>query len=148
MGNPKGVERDFEQLERRRLKAADLFDKGLTQGEVSRKLGVHRQSVSRWHQGWKKCGTKALRKAGRAGRKPRLLSWQLEQLGQGLKEGPEVLGGRARGAGLWHGAVDDLASRRPDRETDWTKVSSRTCVADLAFLGLELPAAGWSGHPT
>jgi transposase len=110
MGNPKGVERDFEQLERRRLKAADLFDKGLTQGEVSRKLGVHRQSVSRWHQGWKKCGTKALRKAGRAGRKPRLLSWQLEQLGQGLKEGPEVLG---YGTGLWTTwRVADLIERQ------------------------------------
>jgi hypothetical protein len=35
MGNPKGVERDFEQLERRRLKAARLFDRGFHQGEVA-----------------------------------------------------------------------------------------------------------------
>src|SRR5208283_2940955 len=98
MGNPKGVARDFEQLERRRLKAARLFDRGHSQGEVARRLGVHRQSVSRWHQAWKVEGTKALWKAGRAGRKPRLDAAQLEQLGQGLKEGPEALG---YGTALW-----------------------------------------------
>ena|SRR5438445_901044 len=98
MGNPKGVERDFEQLERRRLRAAKLFDRGLTQGEVSRRLCVHRQSVSRWHQAWRKQGSKALRRAARAGRKPRLRPWQLERVACGLKEGPEALG---YGTGLW-----------------------------------------------
>ena len=110
MGNPKGVERDFDELERRRLKAARLFDRGLRQGEVSRRLGVHRQSVSRWHQAWRKQGTKALLKAARAGRKPRLLPCQLEQLGWGLKEGPEVLG---YGTGLWTTwRVADLIERK------------------------------------
>ena len=110
MGNPRGVERDFDDLERRRLKAARLFDRGFTQGEVSRRVGVHRQSVSRWHQAWRKQGTKALLKAGRAGRKPRLLPWQLEQLRRGLKEGPEVLG---YGTGLWTTwRVADLIERQ------------------------------------
>lgn len=110
MGNPKGVRRDFEQLERRRLQAAKLFDKGLGQSEVSRRLDVHRQSVSRWYQGWKKQGTQALKKAGRAGRKPRLQSAQLDQLGRGLKEGPEALG---YGTGLWTTwRVADLIQRQ------------------------------------
>lgn len=110
MGNPKGVKRDFEQLEQRRLKAARLFDQGLSQAEVSRKLKVHRQSVSRWHQTWEDRGTKALKGAGRAGRKPRLLPTQLEHLGRGLKEGPEVLG---YGTGLWTtGRVADLIERQ------------------------------------
>jgi transposase len=110
MGNPKGVERDFEQLERRRLKAARLFDRGFRQGEVARRLGVHRQSVCRWHQAWKKQGTKALIKAARAGRKPRLLPVQLEQLGQGLKAGPEALG---YGTALWTTwRVADLIERQ------------------------------------
>ena len=110
MGNPKGVTRDFDQLERRRLKAAKLFDKGLSQAEVSRRLSVHRQSVSRWYQGWKEQGTQALKKAGRAGRKPRLQSVQLEQLGRGLKEGPEALG---YGTGLWTTwRVADLIQRQ------------------------------------
>ena len=110
MGNPKGVERDFDSLERRRLKAARLFDRGLSQGEVSRQLGVHRQSVSRWHQAWSKQGTKALFKAGRAGRKARLQPPQLEQLSRGLKEGPEVLG---YGTSLWTTwRVADLIERQ------------------------------------
>lgn len=110
MGNPKGVERDFDELERRRLKAARLFDRGLRQGEVARRLGVHRQSVSRWHQTWKKQGTKALCKAARAGRKSRLQSDQLEQLRQGLKEGPEALG---YGTSLWTTwRVADLIERQ------------------------------------
>src|SRR2546422_1351338 len=110
MGNPKGVTREFDQLERRRLKAAKLFDKGRSQAEVSRRLQVHRQSVSRWYQRWAEQGTQALKKAGRAGRKPRLQSAQLEQLGRGLKEGPEALG---YGTGLWTTwRVADLIERQ------------------------------------
>ena len=101
MGNPKGVKRDaqqFARLEQRRLKAARLFDQGVSQAEVARRLGVHRQSVNRWHQAWKSKGTSALRQAGRAGRKPRLQPAQLEQVRRGLKAGPEALG---YGTGLW-----------------------------------------------
>jgi transposase len=110
MGNPKGVKRDFDQLEQRRLQAAKLFDQGFSQAEVSRQLNVHRQSVSRWYQAWHKNGKNALKKAGRAGRKPRLQADQLKQLAQGLKEGPEVLG---YGSGLWTTArVADLIERQ------------------------------------
>ena len=113
MGNPKGVKRDaqqFAQLERRRLKAAKLFEQGVTQAEVSRRLGAHKQSVNRWHQAWKQHGTRALRKAGRAGRKPRLQLAQLEQLGHGLKQGPEALG---YGTSLWTTwRVADLIERQ------------------------------------
>ena len=110
MGNPKGVKRDFDQLEQRRLKAAKLFDQGFTQAEVSRQLDVHRQSVSRWYKAWEDKGRKGLKKAGRAGRKPRLQPAQLESLNQGLKEGPEVLG---YGTGLWTTwRVADLIQRQ------------------------------------
>ena len=93
MGNPKGVKRDseqFAQLARRRLKAAKLFDQGLSQAEVARQVGVHRQSVSRWHKAWRDHGTRSLKKAGRAGRKPRLTDENFRQLERALKEGPEV----------------------------------------------------------
>jgi transposase len=113
MGNPKGVKRDSEQflrLEKRRLKAAKLFDKGLSQAEVARELGVHKQSVNRWHQAWQTKGVKGLQKAGRAGRKPRLQPAQLEELRRGLKQGPEVLG---YGTGLWTTwRVADLIERQ------------------------------------
>ena len=110
MGNPKGVTRNFDQLERRRFKAAKLFEHGLSQAEIARRLGVHRQSVSRWQQAWKTTGAKALRKVGRAGRKPRLQPPQVEQLRRGLQQGPEALG---YGSGLWTTwRVADLIQRQ------------------------------------
>ena len=95
MGNPKSVKRDseqFAQLERRRLKAVKLFDRGLSQSEVARKVGVHRQSTSRWFKVWQTNGVPALKKAGRAGRRPRLTAENFSQLERALKEGPEAHG--------------------------------------------------------
>ena len=48
MGNPAGVRRDFQALEQRRLRAARLLQQGVHQSEVARRVGAHRQSVSRW----------------------------------------------------------------------------------------------------
>ena len=50
MGNPKGVRRDFEKLEQRRLLVAGLLRQGVPQAEVARQVDVHRQSVSRCAQ--------------------------------------------------------------------------------------------------
>ncbi len=72
MGNPAGVRRDFERLEERRFEAFGLLKKGLSEAEVARQVGVHRQSVNRWAQQIEKHGREGLKKAGRAGRKPRL----------------------------------------------------------------------------
>lgn len=98
MGNPRGVRRDFEALERRRLQAARLLRQGLSQAEVARQVGVHRQSVSRWAKQLAEGGKASLRKAGRAGRKPRLSAADLRRIERGLKRGPEALG---YVTGLW-----------------------------------------------
>ena len=98
MGNPAGVRRDFVALERRRMKAARLLDKGMSQSEVARRVGAHRQSVSRWEQQRQESGTSGLRKSGRAGRKPRLTDQQREQICRGLERGPEAFGYEN---GLW-----------------------------------------------
>ena len=92
MGNPAGVKRDFEALEHRRLQAAKLLGKGLSQAEVAREVGVHRQSVSRWAKQLAEAGRAGLRKAGRAGRKPRLSRADLRRVERALKQGPEALG--------------------------------------------------------
>jgi len=92
MGNPKGVQRDFEKLEQRRFLGAQLLRQGVPQAEVARRVGVHRQSVSRWAQQLEQGGRRALRKAGRAGRKPRLNAADLRHIEQGLKRGPAALG--------------------------------------------------------
>jgi len=98
MGNPAGVRRDFASLERRRMEAARLLKAGVSQSEVARRLGVHRQSVIRWVRQLAQSGVEGLKKAGRAGRKPRLGVAQLRAIERGLKRGPEALGYTS---GLW-----------------------------------------------
>ena len=92
MGNAAGVRRDFTALEQRRLRAARLLEKGVHQSEVARQTGVHRQSVSRWAQQLEAEGRAGLKKAARAGRKPRLSAEDFERIERGLKRGPESLG--------------------------------------------------------
>jgi transposase len=98
MGNPAGVRRDFQALEQRRLRAARLLKHGVHQSEVARRVGAHRQSVSRWAQQLEVSGFPGLRKAERAGRKPRLRAEDLQKIERGLKRGPEALGYET---GLW-----------------------------------------------
>ena len=98
MGNPRGVKRDFEALEDRRLKAAELLKKGWGQAEVAREVGVHRQSVSRWAAALESAGTRGLRATGGRGRRARLTAADLAKIEEALKRGPEVLGYET---GLW-----------------------------------------------
>ena len=92
MGNPAGVRRDFEELERRRMQAARLLEKGYSQSEVARRVGAQRQSVSRWAVLLQNEGRRGLKRAGRAGRKPQLSGQDLQKIVRELKRGPEALG--------------------------------------------------------
>ena len=74
------------------MEAAGLLEQGVSQSEVARRLGVHRQSVIRWARRLAQAGWTGLRKAERAGRKPQLSPAQLRQLAQGLQRGPQALG--------------------------------------------------------
>jgi transposase len=88
MGFPKGQKRDFNSLQRRRLKAAVLFDQGLPPAEVARRFRVSCQSASRWHKAWEKGGKSALQRTAKAGRPPRLKPQDLPALKRALKAGP------------------------------------------------------------
>jgi transposase len=92
MGNLAGVKRDFAALEKRRLEAIRLLEKGLSQAETARRVGVARQSVSRWAQQYQQEGRAALKHAGRAGRKPLLSEPDRRRLAQMLLRGPQALG--------------------------------------------------------
>jgi transposase len=98
MGNPAGVKRDFEALEDRRFRAYELLKRGLSEAEVARQVGAHRQSVNRWAAQISEHGRAGLKKAGRAGRKPRLTEAELRRIERRLKRGPEALGYET---GLW-----------------------------------------------
>lgn len=93
MGNPAGVKRDFDALEKRRLEAIDLWQNSdLNQSEVARRLHVCRQTVNRWVDQFQTGGKSCLKKAGRAGRKPELTEEDHERLQGLLLQGPEKLG--------------------------------------------------------
>src|SRR3954467_15634626 len=58
--------RDFDELERRRMRAARLLHGGISQAEVARQVKVSRESVRRWANRIAQEGASAaLRKAGR-----------------------------------------------------------------------------------
>ena|SRR6516162_9192573 len=97
MGFPAGVRRDFQALERRRLVAAALLAKGLSQSEVARRVGAHRQSVSQWAEALREKGRKGLKKAARAGRPAKLDAADCKR----IERGPEALG---YGSSLWTSA--------------------------------------------
>ena len=137
MGNPAGVRRDFQKLEERSLLGARLLRQGVHPAEVARQVGVHRQSVSRWAEQLKQGGVRALKKAGRAGRRARLRPEDLGRIERGLKLGPEALG-YDTGCGL-------RGAWRADRTRMRVKVSPRACLADVAAARMELPASSRTG---
>lgn len=84
--------RDFDELERRRLEAAKLLKRGVSQAEVARRLKVSRESVRRWKNRIDDGSSVGLRKIGRAGRKPKLGPKELKRLSAILKAGPAKSG--------------------------------------------------------
>jgi transposase len=86
------AKRDHQLMERRRLRAAAMFERGSDPAEVARCLKVSRESAGRWHQAWKANGRKALASKGSAGRKPRLNTEQRSDLVEALVEGPAAQG--------------------------------------------------------
>jgi transposase len=84
--------RDFEELERRRMRAVRLFEEGESQAAVARQLDVSRTTAMRWAQAWEEEGREGLRAAGRAGRKPRLSAEDLDRVEAVLLKGPRASG--------------------------------------------------------
>jgi transposase len=83
--------RDYERMEQRRLQGARLLEKGVSQAEVARRLGVKRQSVHQWAKVMAAKGEKGLVRVP-TGRKPRLNEVQLAQLAEHLQNGPQAHG--------------------------------------------------------
>ncbi len=91
------------------MTAARLLQRGLSEAEVARRVGVHRQSVNRWAQHLAKDGRRALKRAPRTGRPPGLTAPDLRRIARGLKQGPEALGYRTSLWTAWR--VADLIER-------------------------------------
>lgn len=74
------------------MRAAELFEQGLTPAEIARQLGVCHQIVSDWRAAWRRSGQAGLRGAGRAGRLPKVNREQLDQVEAELAKGAEANG--------------------------------------------------------
>lgn len=92
MGMPKGLRIDHEALATRRLKALELYRAGIWQSEISRKLDVSRQTVSRWILAYKTSGKKALVWNGKKGRPSKLSPQALRRIEKALLRGPKAFG--------------------------------------------------------
>jgi transposase len=79
-------------MEERRLRAADLFHRGVIPAEIARQVGVTHQVVSEWRKAWREGGRRALRSAGRVGRPAKLSTAQLAKVEKALAKGAEANG--------------------------------------------------------
>lgn len=83
---------DQVELEKRRMKAIKFFERGIVPAEVARRLGVHRQSASRWRKEWQEGGKDALRSKGSIGRKAELDAAQFDELAVLIEDGAVASG--------------------------------------------------------
>jgi transposase len=94
----KQAKRDFDALQKRRMRAATMLRRGVAQAEVARRVGVSAAAVCKWNRVLEANGQIGLRKAGRAGRKPKLDERGLAHLRERLKAGALAAG---YGTDLW-----------------------------------------------
>lgn len=92
MGNQRGVKIDYEERERIRLKAGNLFKQGVAQAEVARIMKVSRQSSSRWYSQYTEGGLAGLKHNGQKGRPSKLSDKQKERLQAILTKGAHKYG--------------------------------------------------------
>ncbi|MDG9724180.1 winged helix-turn-helix domain-containing protein [Streptomyces sp. DH41] len=74
------------------MRAAEMFERGCTQPEVARAVGVCLESVRRWRRVWERDGTEALRRRPAAGRPPKLDDAQVAEVRQALERGAQAHG--------------------------------------------------------
>ena len=90
--NQSRLRRNLKEMEERRLRAADLFRRGVIPAEIARQLNVSHQVVSEWRKQWREGGRAALRAAGRVGRPAKLSTSQLAKVERALAKGAEANG--------------------------------------------------------
>ena len=81
-----------DEMESRRLLAAQDLQRGLSQSQIARKFGVSRTTASRWHRALNGKGMEALRKRRAPGRPSRLTSEQFTEVSRLYEAGPRAAG--------------------------------------------------------
>ncbi len=80
--------RDHAAMEKRRIEALALLAEGISQSEVSRRVGVSRQAVSKWVTAKRNGGVKALASRGKPGRKTAPTPAEMKKVEAALLKGP------------------------------------------------------------
>jgi putative transposase len=81
-----------DEMERRRLEAAQDLLNGITQAGIARKFDVSRTTASRWHRMLEGHGLDHLRKRKAPGRPSRLTSSQMAEVAELFAQGPRAHG--------------------------------------------------------
>ena len=81
-----------DEMESRRMLAAQDLQSGLTQSQVARKFGVSRTTASRWCRALNGKGVDGLRKRRAPGRPSRLTADQTNAVSELYREGPRRAG--------------------------------------------------------
>ena len=81
-----------DEMESRRLLAAQDLQTGLSQSQVARKFGVSRTTASRWNRSLSGNGMEALKKRRAPGRPSRLNAEQLDAIKEMYRAGPRAAG--------------------------------------------------------
>ena len=81
-----------DEMESRRLLAAQDLQRGLSQSQVARKFGVSRTTASRWYRSLSGKGMESLRKRRAPGRPSRLTSVQLTDVAELYRAGARAAG--------------------------------------------------------
>ncbi|HWB86699.1 MAG TPA: helix-turn-helix domain-containing protein [Bryobacteraceae bacterium] len=81
-----------DEMESRRLLAAQDLQGGVSQSEVARRFGVSRTTASRWNRALSGRGVEALRKRRAPGRPSRLNAEQLRGVVEIYHDGPRAAG--------------------------------------------------------
>src|ERR1700738_4527925 len=85
-------QRDHKAMEQRRMRAADLLERGVIPAEIARQVGVAHQVVSEWRKAWVQGGSEGLRRPRPARRKAKLSDGQLAEVRDALAKGAEANG--------------------------------------------------------
>lgn len=81
-----------EAKERRRLKAGQMFQKGITQAEIARRLRVTPAAANLWYHRWKKKGMRGLKSKGQTGFSSQLTEGDRRKLKKAILQGATRFG--------------------------------------------------------
>jgi putative transposase len=81
-----------DEMESRRLLAAQDLQNGVSQSQIARKFGVSRTTASRWHRALHGAGVESLRKRRATGRPCRLSAQQRQGVVELYHEGARAVG--------------------------------------------------------